>query len=371
MEQRIKVYAKAQNRKALGIVRAYATLHPEVTLDSLRQAFPNSLTPDKGPKENFIDAADKGAYADFDGYFRGDDEAVPLAGGRRALMVSMWTKTSLANIVAKAAEYGIVVAEEAAPVRADFTGKGFSLEHMDGGPKPGGKSKTSVIVVIAIVAALAVAAAVAFSLRGKSADNSKEVESRDAGLAEKDRLLQEQREELERQASQLREQEAQLKAKEEAMAKLKNSITQALTGFGADELTVEHREGKVHVLLEEKLLFASGKYDVGQKGADAIRKIASVLGNVGDDIDIAVEGHTDNVPLRGQIVEDNWDLSAKRATSVMRILIAGGVSPERLHAVGRADTAPVADNATAEGRARNRRTEIVLSPKVGKILEAL
>lgn len=95
------------------------------------------------------------------------------------------------------------------------------------------------------------------------------------------------------------------------------------------------------------------------------------IGNVDDNLDIAVEGHTDNVPLRGQIVWDNWDLSAKRATSVMRILIAGGVSPKRLHAVGRADTAPVADNATAEGRARNRRTEIVLSPKVDKILEAL
>lgn len=371
MEQRIKVCAKAQNRKALGIVRAYAILHPATTLDGLRQAFPNSLNPDKGPKENFIDATDQGAYADFDGYFRGDDEAIPLAGGRRALVVSMWTKTSLANIVAKAAEHGIVVAEEADKARADFSGKGFSLEYL-GGIKPGGgKSKTATIVAVAIVAALAVAAAAAFYLRGAPADNGKEVESRDAGMTEKDRLLQEQKEELERQASRLREQEAQLKAKEESMGKLKNSITQALTGFGADELTVEHREGKVHVLLEEKLLFASGKYDVGQKGADAIRKIASVLGNVGDDIDIAVEGHTDNVPLRGQIVEDNWDLSAKRATSVMRILIAGGVSPERLHAVGRADTAPVADNATAEGRARNRRTEIVLSPKVGKILEAL
>lgn len=102
-------------------------------------------------------------------------------------------------------------------------------------------------------------------MRDTSAASGKEVEIRDAGMAEKDRQTQEQKEELELQARQLREQEAQLKAKEEAMAKLKNSITQALPGFDTNELTVEQRGGKVHILLEEKLLFASGKYDVGQK----------------------------------------------------------------------------------------------------------
>lgn len=203
------------------------------------------------------------------------------------------------------------------------------------------------------------------------ADKSREIESQKQTLADKNRQLAEQQAELERQAAQLRELESQLKAKDEAMAQLKNTISSALVGFSPDELTVVHKDGKVYVSLEEKLLFASGQYDVNNKGVGAIRKIASVLKDVNSDIDITVEGHTDNVPLHGQVIEDNWDLSAKRATSVLRILVAGGVAQERVQAVGRADTAPVADNSTDEGRCKNRRTEIVLTPKIDQILKAL
>ncbi len=190
-------------------------------------------------------------------------------------------------------------------------------------------------------------------------------------VADKQREIASKQAEIERQAARLRELEKQLKAKDEAMASLKGSIAEALVGFSPDELTVEHKNGRVYVSLEEKLLFASGQYEVNNKGVSVIRKIAAVLKDVSADVDISVEGHTDNVPLRGQVIQDNWDLSAKRATSVVRILIAGGVSPERIQAIGRADTSPVADNATEDGRCRNRRTEIVLTPRIDQILKAL
>lgn len=203
------------------------------------------------------------------------------------------------------------------------------------------------------------------------ASQSRELEYQKQSLEDKNRQLEEQRAEIERQAAQLRDLESQLKAKDEAMAQLKNTIASALVDFNPDELTVVHKDGKVYVSLEEKLLFASGQYDVNNKGISAIRKIAAVLKDVKSDIDISVEGHTDNVPLHGQVIEDNWDLSAKRATSVLRILVAGGVPQNRIQAIGRADTAPVADNATDEGRCKNRRTEIVLTPKIDQILKAL
>lgn len=209
-------------------------------------------------------------------------------------------------------------------------------------------------------------------------ESEAQLEQSNAALASKtEELAANQKElaarqaEIERQAKQLQELENQLKAKDEAMANLKATIANALSGFSSDELNVVHKDGKVYVSLEEKLLFASGQYEVNNKGISAIRKIAAVLKDVTDDVDISVEGHTDNVPLRGQVIQDNWDLSAKRATSVLRILVAGGVQEKRVQAIGRADTAPVADNATEEGRCKNRRTEIVLTPRIDQILKAL
>lgn len=203
------------------------------------------------------------------------------------------------------------------------------------------------------------------------ATKTQEVADQQKEIAANQKELAARQAEIERQAGQLKELESQLKAKDEAMAALKSKIANALAGFSSDELTVEHKDGKVYVSLEEKLLFASGQYEVNNKGVSAIRKIAAVLKDVTSDVDIAVEGHTDNVPLRGQVIQDNWDLSAKRATSVVRILVAGGVAESRVHAVGRADTAPVADNATEDGRCKNRRTEIVLTPRIDQILKAL
>lgn len=163
-----------------------------------------------------------------------------------------------------------------------------------------------------------------------------------------------------------------LKQQEEAMAQLRHKLESALLGFRDKGLSVEVRNGKVYVTLQESLLFKSGKWDVNDEGQNAIKEIAKVL-ETNLDIDILVEGHTDNVPFRGSgQVKDNWDLSVMRATSIVKhILENKGVNGDRLTAAGRADFDPVASNDTPEGRAKNRRTDIILSPKLDLIYELI
>jgi chemotaxis protein MotB len=156
-------------------------------------------------------------------------------------------------------------------------------------------------------------------------------------------------------------------ASEELLAKIKN----ALLGFNSDELTVEMKDGKVYVSLSEKLLFKSGSAVVDKKGKEALAKVGEVLAKQ-TDIDIMVEGHTDNVPLKGQVIKDNWDLSVLRATSITRILTQEyKVSPKQVIPSGRADNFPISDNTTAEGRAKNRRTEIILAPKISELIKII
>jgi chemotaxis protein MotB len=160
------------------------------------------------------------------------------------------------------------------------------------------------------------------------------------------------------------------RVKERAVRELKEAIAKALAGFEKLDIKVEYRNGKVYVILPEKLLFASGSIDVDPKGREALIEIGKAL-NKQPDVQMAIEGHTDNIPMKGAI-KDNWDLSVLRATSIARILIAdANMNPKRIQAVGRGDTQPVAGNDTPEGRAKNRRTEIVLTPQLDKILEIL
>ncbi len=154
---------------------------------------------------------------------------------------------------------------------------------------------------------------------------------------------------------------------EQLLSKMKN----ALLGFTSDELTVEMKDGKVYVSLSEKLLFKSGSAKVDTKGIEALAKVGEVLAKQ-TDIDINVEGHTDNVPLKGEVIKDNWDLSVMRATAIVRILTEDyGVNPKQVIPCGRADNFPVADNTTTEGKAKNRRTEIILAPKISELIKIL
>ncbi|MCQ2228341.1 MAG: OmpA family protein [Bacteroidales bacterium] len=203
------------------------------------------------------------------------------------------------------------------------------------------------------------------------ARSEREIQNKNSEIAQQNAALANARSEIEDQAARLRELEAALAAKDNAMAELKNSIANALTDFTSDELTVTHKNGRVYVSLEEQLLFESGKYDVNSKGVSALKKIASVLASR-NELDIVVEGHTDNVPYHGQIILDNWDLSVKRATSVLRILIANGsIDQAHIEATGRADSCPIDTNSTPEGRRKNRRTEVILAPNMDQIIGIL
>lgn len=170
----------------------------------------------------------------------------------------------------------------------------------------------------------------------------------------------------------LLELEQLLAAKEAATNELRRKVSDALLGFEGKGLTVTKKNGKVYVSLEEKLLFKSGSYAIESVGAQALRELAKVL-EVNPDINIMVEGHTDDVPLHGAgEVKDNWDLSVKRATTVVRTLLQGSnISPERIIAAGRSEYVPIDASKTTEGRQKNRRTEIILTPKLDELLEIL
>lgn len=200
---------------------------------------------------------------------------------------------------------------------------------------------------------------------GKTVDNlNDDLKNKQLELSNKDRSLKDKE-------ARLRELERIINHQDSVMSALTNTVKNALLGFDPDELTVYMKDGKVYVSMSDKLLFKSGSAEVEAKGQTALQKLAAVL-NKNSDVSIAIEGHTDNVPIRTSQYKDNWDLSAARATNVVRLLTdTDGMDPKRLTAAGRGEYSPVADNSTAEGRAKNRRTEIVLSPKLDELMKVL
>jgi chemotaxis protein MotB len=195
--------------------------------------------------------------------------------------------------------------------------------------------------------------------------------SKDNLLAREDRLKAMQAE-LDIKGKNLVELQAAMHKKDSITNALRKAVADALMGFEGKGLTVHMKDGKVYVSLEEKLLFASGKWDVSNDGIAALKDLAKVL-EKNPDINILIEGHTDNVPLTGQNqVKDNWDLSTMRATSIVKILLANGkINPTRLVASGRGEFLPVEPNTTAANKAKNRRTEIILSPKLDELMQII
>lgn len=171
-------------------------------------------------------------------------------------------------------------------------------------------------------------------------------------------------EERERKLSELR---AMLHKQDSLTQALNAVIKKALLSFNSDEITVEMKEGKVYVSMTDKLLFRSGSAEVEDKGKGAIKTLADIL-NKNADVSITIEGHTDNVPIKTPIFKDNWDLSVARATTIVRLLDETyKVNAKRLTSAGRGEYVPKAANETAEGRAKNRRTEIILTPKLDEL----
>jgi len=175
--------------------------------------------------------------------------------------------------------------------------------------------------------------------------------------------------ELEKRDERLTELEQILEDQTRIVRSLKDKVSDALYGFEGDGLTVSMKNGKVYVSLEEKLLFRTGSYNIDTEGRSALKKLAVVLKN-NPDIQITIEGHTDDVPYisSGGPIKDNWDLSVKRATTVVRVLLDGtGIDPQRLTAAGRGEYLPVDNSKTDAARRKNRRTEIILTPDLSEL----
>jgi chemotaxis protein MotB len=178
--------------------------------------------------------------------------------------------------------------------------------------------------------------------------------------------------EIDRKNAQVQELQAVLNHKDSVVNALRKKVSDALLGFEGEGLTVTKKDGKVYVSLEEKLLFQSGKWNVDPKGQEALSKLAALLVQ-NPDINVMIEGHTDDVPYNGSGgIGDNWDLSVKRATAIVKILLQNkSLDPTRLIASGRGEHLPVDDQKTTEARRKNRRTEIILTPKLDELFEIL
>ena len=175
--------------------------------------------------------------------------------------------------------------------------------------------------------------------------------------------------ELEKRNARMAELEQILDAQKKIVQDLKNKVSEALLGFENKGLTVTMKNGKVYVSLDEKLLFKSASWEIDANGRNALKNLASVL-EKNPDIQITIEGHTDNVPYNpsGGQLKDNWDLSVKRATTVVRVLLEGSkINPNRLTAAGRSQYMPVDGRNTSDARQKNRRTDIVLTPDLTEL----
>lgn len=177
---------------------------------------------------------------------------------------------------------------------------------------------------------------------------------------------------LKAREARLMEMQRILDEKDRAVNELKNRVSKALLGFRDKDLTVHVRNGKVYVSLSEQLLFKSGSTKVDPKGQEALAKLATALKDQ-PDVNVLIEGHTDNVPIaRGTVgMRDNWDLSVLRATEIARLLTGAGLSAQRVTAAGHAEFMPVVANTSAETRQQNRRTEIILTPKLDELFKIL
>lgn len=178
--------------------------------------------------------------------------------------------------------------------------------------------------------------------------------------------------ELKTREARVNELEAALKKKDQAAADLRKKLSDALFNFENKGLTITQKNGKVYVSMDESLLFASGKIAVESKGVEALKNLAKVL-EQNPDINVVVEGHTDDVPMKGSgEIKDNWDLSVMRATSVTKIMLGDAkIDPKRITSAGRGEFFPLDPAKTPEARKKNRRTEIILTPKLDELLKVL
>jgi chemotaxis protein MotB len=194
----------------------------------------------------------------------------------------------------------------------------------------------------------------------------------EAQLTIQKKTLDDLADQLKAREARVNELEAIIKSKDQAANDLKKKLQDALLGFEGKGLTITQKNGKIYVSMDESLLFASGKTNVQPKGTEALKNVAKVL-EQNPDINVMVEGHTDDVPMNGAgEIKDNWDLSVMRATSVTKILLnSAKIDGQRITSAGRGEYFPLDPSKTPEARKKNRRTEIILTPKLDELLKVL
>ena len=208
----------------------------------------------------------------------------------------------------------------------------------------------------------------------KNRDLLAQLDAKEKTLAAEQDRLNKLSSELASNTKRLNELESMIAAKDAAMKKLKDTLSKALNAFEGKGLTVQMKNGKVYVSMENKLLFQTGSWAVGSEGRKAVVEVGKVLSQ-NPDITVLIEGHTDNDKILGNIgggIENNWDLSTKRATAIVNILSENsGIRKQNLTAAGRGEFAPLLSNDTNEGKAKNRRIEVILTPKLDEISKML
>lgn len=199
-----------------------------------------------------------------------------------------------------------------------------------------------------------------------------DLQRREDELRQKEQNLNALMAEISAKEARVNELESILSRQEAVVQELRRTVSNALLGFENNGLTIQVRNGKVYVSLEESLLFASGSTTVDRRGETALRQLARVL-EANPDINVMIEGHTDDVPLRaGAAIRDNWDLSVLRATAIVRILMASArIEPRRIIAAGRGEHMPIDPARTTEARRKNRRTEIILTPQLDALFQII
>ncbi len=201
-----------------------------------------------------------------------------------------------------------------------------------------------------------------------------QLDAKEKALAAEQERLNKLQSDLQDRSQRINELESMIASKEENMKRLKETLSKALNSFDGKGLTVYQKNGKVYVSMENKLLFQTGSWAVGSEGRRAVVEVGKVLAQ-NQDISVLIEGHTDNDKILGTLgggIENNWDLSTKRATAIVNILAENKeINKENLTAAGRGEFAPIASNENAEGKAKNRRIEIILTPKLDEISKML
>lgn len=299
MVNKVRVYGKAQNRTALGIMHAYMVMYPQATMEDLKKAFPDELNPDSGVKKNFVKAGDKGTTANWDGFFQNDDELLTMGDGTKVAVVKMWTKPSFDRLVSHASQYGIEIAQFEAAEKG-FGQKGsFRLEYLNGYIPPKRESKKGIpLWVWAIIGVVAVGLVIALLSRPKPTERIVEVEKI---ITVTDTVYLQQLEAIEE-------------------------------NFNAAQ-------------------FEQGKADLNEDAKFVLHDLAKLM-NRYPEMRLRIEGHTS---AEGN-ADFNQKLSEARAQAAVTFLIEhGGIDANRLEAVGYGSSKPKnADNPMAS---ENRRTE--------------